>query len=55
MYDGEFCKTIIVCEDFPIRITRARNAFRKFLRVALASKKKAYLKYNKLVIENDLY
>ena len=52
---GLFCKNVTVCEDFPNRVMKARNDLRKFLRSAIANKKNAYLRYDKLVIENEVY
>ena len=44
-----------MCEDFPNRVMTARNDLRKFLGSAIADKKNAYLRYDKLVIENEVY
>ncbi|MEW8544972.1 MAG: hypothetical protein AB2693_15715 [Candidatus Thiodiazotropha sp.] len=50
-----FRKDITICEDFPSRVMKARNDLRKFLRDALANGSKAFLRYDKLVIEGDVY
>ena len=50
-----FRKEITVCEDFPSRVMKARNDLRRFLPDALKDKKEAYLKYDKLVINGDIY
>ena len=42
-------------EDFPSRVKKARYHLRKYLRDALKENKKAYLKYDKLIIEEELY
>ena len=53
--DDPFRKDITVSEDFPGRVMKARNYLRKFLRDALKNNKKAYLKYDKLIIEGEAY
>ena len=52
---GLFRKNVTVCEDFPNPVMKARNDLRKFLRSAIAYLKNAYLRYDKLVIENEVY
>ena len=49
--DMSFRKDITVSEDFPSRVMKARYHLRKYLRDAL----KAYLKYDKLIIEEEVY
>ena len=41
---GFFRKNVTVCEYFPNRVMKARNDLRKFLRIAIANKKNAYLR-----------
>ena len=53
--DGLFRKDIHVSEDFPSRVMKSRNDLRPFLRDALKSGKKAFIKYDKLVIEKDAF
>ena len=53
--DDPFRKDINVSEDFPGRVMKARNYLRKFLRDALKNNKKAYLNYDKLIIEGEAY
>lgn len=50
-----FRKEITVCEDFPSRVMKARNDLRRFLRDTLKNKKEAYLKYDKLIINGEIY
>ena len=52
---GLFQKDITVCEDFPSRVMKARNDLRKFLKNAVADGKHAYLKYDKLVINDKVF
>ena len=54
-YDNSFRKVITVSEDFPSRVIKVRYHLRKFLRDALKANKNAYLKYDKLVIEGEIY
>ena len=44
-----------VCEDFPSRVTKAQNVLRSFLREAFKNKKDAYLKYDRFVINGEMY
>lgn len=62
VFDGDeddteetFRKDITISEDFPSRVMKARNDLRSFLKSALANKKKAYLKFDKLVIDDQQY
>ena len=52
---GLFRKDITMCEDFPNRVMKARNDLRKFLKSAVAEEKRAYLKYDKLIIDGEIY
>ena len=52
---GQFRKEVTVCEDFPNRVMKARNDLRKFLKSAVKEEKNAYLRYDKLVIDGELY
>ena len=53
--DELFRKDIHVSEDFPSRVMKSRNDLRPFLRDALKSGKKVFIKYDKLVIEKDTF
>ena len=44
-----------MCEDFPSRVMKARNDLRKYLKSAVADGKHAYLKYDKLVINDQVF
>ena len=55
MFEGLFRKNIHVSEDFPSRVIKWRNDLLPFLRGALKSGKRAYLKYDKLFIDKDRY
>ena len=44
-----------MCEDFPSRVMKARNDLGKFLRNAAADGKHAYLNYDKLVINDQVF
>ena len=44
-----------MCEDFPGRVMKARNDLRKFLKNAVADGKHAYLKYDKLIINDQVF
>ena len=44
-----------MCEDFPSRVMKARNDLRIFLKIAVADGKLAYLKYYKLVINDQVF
>ena len=50
-----FRKDITMCEDFSNRVMKARNDLRKFLKSAVAEEKRAYLKYDKLIIDGEVY
>ena len=52
---GLFRKDITMCEDFPNRVMKARNNLRKLLKSAVAEEKRAYLKYDKLIIDGEVY
>ena len=52
---GLFRKDITVCEDFPSGVMKAINDFRQFLKSAVANGKHAYLKYDKLVINEQVF
>ena len=52
---GLFRKDITMCADFPNRVMKARNDLRKFLKSAVAEEKRAYLKYDKLIIDGEVY
>ena len=54
-FEDNFTKDITVCEDYPSRVMKARNNLRKFLKDALKDNKRAFLRYDKLVIEGDAY
>ena len=42
-------------EDFPVRIRNGRKKLMQFLRKYLSEGKNAYIKYDKLVIDNEIY
>ena len=44
-----------VGEDFPARVCNVRKKLLPFLRKCLSEKKNAFMKYDKLVIDNDIY
>ena len=50
-----FRKDITVCEDFPSRVMKARNVLRIFFKNAVADGKHAYSKYDKLVINDQVF
>lgn len=47
--------TVRVGEDFPVRVRNVRKKLVPFLRKCLSEKKNAFMKYDKLVIDNDIY
>lgn len=53
--DDSFRKEITISEDFPSDVMKVRKELRRFLRDALKGIQKAFLKYDKLVIESDTY
>ena len=54
-FEENFRKDITACEDYPSRVMKARNNLRKFLKDALKDNKRAFLIYDKLIIEGDAY
>ena len=50
-----FRKDITVCKDFLSLVMKARNDLRNFLKNAVADGKHAYLKYDKLVINDKVF
>lgn len=50
-----FRNNIHISEDFPRRVMNVRNALRPFLRDALKDGKSAYIKYDKLVINDETF
>ena len=44
-----------MCEDLPNRVTKARNDLPKYLKNAVAEGKRAYLKYDELIIDGEVY
>ena len=44
-----------VGEDFPVRVRNERKKLVPFLKKCLSEKKNAYIKYDKLVIDDDIY
>ena len=54
-HESNFSKEITVCEDYPTRVMKTRNNLRKFLKDALKDNKRAFLRYDKLIIEGDAY
>ena len=44
-----------VGEDFPARVRNVRKKLLPFLRKCLSEKKNAFMKYDKLVIDIDIY
>ena len=55
--DDIFRKDSTVSEDFPSIVMKARNNLRGFLllRNALKDKKEAYLKYDELIIDCEIF
>lgn len=47
--------TVRVGEDFPARVRNVRKKLLPFLRKCISERKNAYLKYDKLVIDNNIY
>ena len=44
-----------VSKDFPMRVTRARTNLYPFMKSAQEQDKEAYLRYDKLVVEDQAY
>ena len=44
-----------VAEDYPQRISKVHRAFTPFLREAINEGKRAYLQYDKLIINGERY
>ena len=44
-----------MCEDYPARVIKARNDLRQFIRKAKSEGKEAFLRYGKLIIEDDAF
>ena len=53
--EDAFRKEITVSEYYPSRVMKAKNDLRSFLKTALVNKKKAYIKFDKLVIDGQEY
>ena len=53
--DTDQPETVRVGEDFPARVRNERKKLMPFLRKCLSEQKDAYIKYDKLVIDDDVY
>ena len=53
--DETAVRPVRVSEDFPMRVTRARTNLYPFMKSAQEQDKEAYLRYDKLVVEDQAY
>ena len=48
-------KTVRVGEDFPARVRNVRKKLWPFLRKCMSEQKNAYIKYDKLIVDDNIY
>lgn len=53
--DGNIIRRVRVSEDFPERVTKDRSSLNPFLQKAIQDEHRAYLKYDKLIVDGDEY